>query len=337
MRAEAGAASTSTSSTTSPARPPLTRLRLLPVACKIAPISVLGGPPVSRLSRGPESRRRRRARRRARRGARRARARAPVRRRRGAAGRAARGACLRGRRRRRRRPGAPARRCAACRRRRGLTVDGVAGPRTRRALGRRGRPRLGSRPLAARARGWDVAALQFLLARHGFPSGPVDGGLGPRTDAALRRFQAWAGLAADGVAGAATLAALRRPPPRSPLRFLRPVAAAVGDGFGPRGSCFHPGLDFPSPRPATRCARGAAGCVDLRGPRPRRLRQARRPPARARDDELVRAPVADRRPARRVRRRRRAHRRGRRRPASPPARTCTSSCACAGPRSTPRA
>ena len=128
--------------------------------------------------------------------------------------------------------------------RRGLAVDGVAGAQTRRALGRRGRPRLGSRPLALRARGWDVAALQFLLARHGFPSGAVDGGLGPRSDAALRRFQAWAGLAPDGVAGAATLAALRRPAPRSPLSFRRPVAAAVGDTFGPRGVRFHPGFDF---------------------------------------------------------------------------------------------
>ena len=107
--------------------------------------------------------------------------------------------------------------------RRGLAVDGIAGPRTRRALGRRGRPRLGSRALSAPARGWDVAALQFLLARHGFPSGPVDGGLGARTDAALRRFQAWAGLGADGVAGPATLAALRRSPPRSILRFRAPL------------------------------------------------------------------------------------------------------------------
>src|SRR3954453_16933238 len=144
--------------------------------------------------------------------------------------------------------------------RRGLLVDGIAGPRTRRALGRRGRPRLGSRPLSAGARGWDVAGLQFLLARHGFPSGPVDGGLGPRTGAALRRFQAWAGLFADGVAGPATLAALRRGPPRSPLRFLRPVPDAVGDGFGPRGNTFHPGLDLVSP--AGRLVRaGAAGCV----------------------------------------------------------------------------
>ena len=160
----------------------------------------------------------------------------------------------------------PATRAAVRRvqRRRGLAADGVVGPRTRRALGRRGRPRLGSRPLALRARGWDVAGLQFLLARHGFPSGPVDGGLGPRTDAALRRFQRWAGLGADGVAGAATLAALRRPPPQSPLRFLRPVAAAVGDGFGPRGAGLHPGLDFVAATGAPVRA-GASGCVTFAG------------------------------------------------------------------------
>ena len=160
----------------------------------------------------------------------------------------------------------PATRAAVRRvqRRRGLAVDGVAGPRTRRALGRRGRPRLGSRPLALRARGWDVAALQFLLAGHGFPSGAVDGGLGARTDAALRRFQAWAGLAADGVAGAGTLAALRRPPPRSPLHFLRPVPAPVGDGFGPRGTGFHPGLDLVA-SPGVSVRAGRAGCVTFAG------------------------------------------------------------------------
>ena len=160
----------------------------------------------------------------------------------------------------------PATRAAVRRvqRRKGLTVDGVAGPRTRRALGRRGRPRLGSRPLAARARGWDVAALQFMLARQGFPSGPVDGGLGPRSDAALRRFQAWAGLGADGVAGPGTLAALRRSPPRSPLRFLRPVGGVVGSWFGPRGAFFHPGLDFEASTGAPVRA-GASGCVTFAG------------------------------------------------------------------------
>ena len=128
--------------------------------------------------------------------------------------------------------------------RNGLAVDGVAGPQTRRALGRRGRPRYRSRSLATGKVGWDVAVLQFKLAWRGFPSGPMDGGFGARTDAALRRFQAWAGLGADGVAGPATYRALRRPILRAPRSFGRPVGGARGDGFGPRGDRFHTGVDF---------------------------------------------------------------------------------------------
>src|SRR5439155_1363877 len=63
----------------------------------------------------------------------------------------------------------------AFQRREGLAVDGVVGARTRAALGRYGRHALGSRPLARGAFGWDAAELQFLLAGHGFPSGPFDG------------------------------------------------------------------------------------------------------------------------------------------------------------------
>ena len=107
--------------------------------------------------------------------------------------------------------------------RRGLVVDGIAGPATRRALGRRGRPSLGHREIGRGDRGWDVAALQFLLETHGFPLGPVDGELGPRGVSALVSFQYWAGLAADGVAGPATLARLRGPPARSILRFAWPM------------------------------------------------------------------------------------------------------------------
>jgi murein DD-endopeptidase MepM/ murein hydrolase activator NlpD len=132
-------------------------------------------------------------------------------------------------------------------RRNGLAVDGIAGPRTRQALGRHGRHGYGSRAMTAGDVGWDVAALQFKVALHGFPSGPFDGGLGPRAVAALRRFQAWAGLGADGVAGRATLAALRAPPRRSPVRLLLPVDAPVAGGFGPRGDRFHAGIDIPAP------------------------------------------------------------------------------------------
>ncbi|MEA2248243.1 MAG: hypothetical protein QOH46_2772 [Solirubrobacteraceae bacterium] len=148
--------------------------------------------------------------------------------------------------------------------RRRLAVDGVAGPATRRALGWRGRPNLGSRPVVPGARGWDVAALQFLLARAGFPSGPFDGDGGPRFAAALRRYQSWAGLPADGVAGPATISRLGGAPARSPLRFQMPVSAPIGDGFGPRGGAFHTGVDFVASTRAPVVAAGR-GCVTFAG------------------------------------------------------------------------
>jgi murein DD-endopeptidase MepM/ murein hydrolase activator NlpD len=128
-----------------------------------------------------------------------------------------------------------------------IAVDGVAGPQTRMALGRYARHRFGTRLLNLGKKGWDVAALQFALATHGFPSGTFDGGFGPHTDAALRRFQRFAKLGADGVAGPATYAALRRPPARSPISLRRPVRAPLGDRFGPRDNRFHTGIDFTAP------------------------------------------------------------------------------------------
>jgi peptidoglycan hydrolase-like protein with peptidoglycan-binding domain len=129
----------------------------------------------------------------------------------------------------------------------GLEEDGVAGPSTRAALGRRGGPPYASRNLSFGALGWDVAALQFLLAWHGFPSGPFDGHFGVRVDAALRRFQTWAGLVPDGLAGRATYAALRRRLPHPKVRLAWPIAFPVGDGFGPRDNRFHTGVDIPAP------------------------------------------------------------------------------------------
>lgn len=146
-------------------------------------------------------------------------------------------------------------------RRKHLAVDGVAGARTLRVLRRH---ELGSRQLHRGSSGWDVAELQFALAWHGFPSGGFDGTLGGHTARALRGFQRWAGLHADGVAGPATAAALRAPAPHAPIRLAWPLQAALGDRFGPRGSRFHAGIDLPAPT-GTGVAAAAAGRVAFAG------------------------------------------------------------------------
>jgi peptidoglycan hydrolase-like protein with peptidoglycan-binding domain len=148
--------------------------------------------------------------------------------------------------------------------RNGLAADGVAGASTRHALGRRGGPSFGTRTLHAGMSGWDVAALQFRLAWRGFPSGSMDGGYGSHVVAAVRRFQAYAGLSADGVAGPGTLAALRGPIPRSPIWLVAPIRYRIGDTFGPRGNGFHPGLDYPAPA-GTRVSAAGRGRVVFAG------------------------------------------------------------------------
>jgi murein DD-endopeptidase MepM/ murein hydrolase activator NlpD len=157
---------------------------------------------------------------------------------------------------------------SAFQRRNGLAVDGIAGPRTRGALGRWGRPSLGTRLLRRGKRGWDVAALQFLLKVRGFGQGGLDGVFGPNTDLAVQRFQRAARLAVDGVAGPLTLRALRRrqvsAAPSGPVRFLRPVTGPIGDRFGWVGGRRHTGLDFPKPMGAPVGASGV-GVVGFAG------------------------------------------------------------------------
>jgi peptidoglycan hydrolase-like protein with peptidoglycan-binding domain len=131
-------------------------------------------------------------------------------------------------------------------RRHGLTPDGVVGPRTHRAFGRFAKHVLGSRRVAPGMAGWDVAELQFALAWHGFPNSSIDGGFGGHTERALIRFQRWAHLTPDGVAGPGTFRALQAPLPHCPISLAWPLQAPVGSPFGPRGIGFHPGIDLPA-------------------------------------------------------------------------------------------
>ena len=103
----------------------------------------------------------------------------------------------------------------------GLPVTGVADARTRTELGPLGRHLFGTRQLGRGSFGWDVAVLQFLLIRHGV-NVPVNGYLDGPTLHGLRRFQRLSRLAADGVGGPRTFAALRGS--RVTVRTIRTAA-----------------------------------------------------------------------------------------------------------------
>ena len=150
-------------------------------------------------------------------------------------------------------------------RRAGIVPDGVPGPQTKQALGRYARRSpLGNRILVVGLNGWDVSALQFALAWHGFPSGNLDGRFGASTERALRKFQRWTGLAPDGRAGGSVVSALKAPVPTCPIGLGPPVAGPYGDLFGPRGNRFHSGLDYPAPSGAPVSA-SASGRVTFAG------------------------------------------------------------------------
>ncbi len=95
---------------------------------------------------------------------------------------------------------------------RGLRVDGQCGPQTWSRVVESGF-HLGDRLLYHRQpmlRGDDIGTLQRRLNGLGFDAGREDGIFGKQTGDALREFQRNAGVAVDGIAGPATIAALAR-------------------------------------------------------------------------------------------------------------------------------
>jgi peptidoglycan hydrolase-like protein with peptidoglycan-binding domain/DNA invertase Pin-like site-specific DNA recombinase len=112
----------------------------------------------------------------------------------------------------------------------GLAADGVVGPATQRALAHAGSGRLTQGAGYGRPEGSArVKRLQQQLRRAGLDPGPVDGRFGPRTEAALARFQDRRGLPATAVVDPRTRRALTTRPDRQ-----APQRAATGQGQFPR-------------------------------------------------------------------------------------------------------
>jgi peptidoglycan hydrolase-like protein with peptidoglycan-binding domain len=89
----------------------------------------------------------------------------------------------------------------------GLPATGRIDRKTRRAMGPFGGPLFGTRTMSSKMFGWDVAVLQFLIARQGFAT-PINGYFDGPTGRAVRRFQRHLGLKPDGIVGPRTMAAL---------------------------------------------------------------------------------------------------------------------------------
>jgi peptidoglycan hydrolase-like protein with peptidoglycan-binding domain len=113
----------------------------------------------------------------------------------------------------------------------GLQEDGIIGPKTRRAL------RRASAPLLGRGAGYDkpggsvrVRTLQRQLRSLGLRPGPIDGLYGPRTTAAVARFQRDHGSRSDGVAWARTRRAIATARRAAETRLVRDDATTGRSG-----------------------------------------------------------------------------------------------------------
>jgi len=83
---------------------------------------------------------------------------------------------------------------------RGLTADGIVGPKTW--------AKLDPPTVKKGSKGDAVRMLQQILTDFGYSSDAVDGDFGPKTEKAVKEFQADFSLVVDGIVGPKTWAAL---------------------------------------------------------------------------------------------------------------------------------
>jgi peptidoglycan hydrolase-like protein with peptidoglycan-binding domain/DNA invertase Pin-like site-specific DNA recombinase len=132
----------------------------------------------------------------------------------------------------------------------GLSADGIVGPQTRRVLNAEAPPLAPGAGYGEPGGSPQVRDVQRRLRALGQRPGPVDGQYGPRTHAAIERFQRTAGQPARGVLSPATAVALARADRYQPAR--RASDTRRGNEPGKQGR-----------RPASRAA--ASGTDDRPG------------------------------------------------------------------------
>ncbi len=144
-----------------------------------------------------------------------------------------------------------------------LGGDGLFGAHLR-ALGKFDATRSGAGP--SRMGPWGGMPRRSSSCSRGTASRPPRStvAFGSHSDRALRKFERWARLPVDGVAGPAVIAALKQPPATCPIALRPPLATPYTDTFGPRGNRFHTGIDYPAPR-GTPVGAAASGRVSWAG------------------------------------------------------------------------
>ena len=132
----------------------------------------------------------------------------------------------------------------------GVSVDGIVGPQTRRVLNAEAPPLAPGAGYGQPGGSPQVRDVQRRLRALGQRPGPIDGRSGPRTQAAIERFQRTAGIHPSGELSLATAAALARTGPDKPSQQAqRPASPAADSGANDRAGSN-------GRRQADRCIRG---------------------------------------------------------------------------------
>ena len=111
----------------------------------------------------------------------------------------------------------------------GVSVDGIVGPQTRRVLNAEAPPLAPGAGYGQPGGSPQVRDVQRRLRALGQRPGPIDGRSGPRTQAAIERFQRTAGIHPSGELSLATAAALARTGPDKPSQQAQSPASPAAD------------------------------------------------------------------------------------------------------------